>query len=332
MTFGNQAVNDQTGKEDGGADAYERMQQQINDDSTQETNRDSQTRNREQSTDEHGNDKGNTGKDPEEEEEEDPESLQFFLDDQPLASPAADEFEEQEGDTDLVRTLRGKLKEYSTELKTLKSSAGKSQTAAPVNLPEEVPPMPKLGDDGIDWDSDKLEAAINEWAQTRDQIQQRNSQRETTEKALRERLNTANAAYMTERKKVEKVPGYVKAEQIATAEIPQGIRMAVLMTSKNPTGLVMALGSNAKLRQELIQTAENDPVAFGYMIADLDKRTKRAPSATRKDVSSAPEVKGDTSNSTVLGLEKAIDDARAKGDYTAVIRLKKQLKQRTGKK
>ncbi|MNE46005.1 hypothetical protein D3C80_1403240 [compost metagenome] len=121
-----------------------------------------------------------------------------------------------------------------------------------------------------------------------------------------------------------KVPGYERAEQVVAAEIPENLQLTLLMNSKNPAGAVLALGRNAALRKQLNEVS-GDPVALGYLLAEIDKGAGFKPRAksTAKDT---PDVKTGAAQTTIHGLEAAINKARESGDYTTVFTLKEKLK------
>lgn len=310
--FGNDAENNTDVNDDAGASAYEQMQQgdQGND-------------NGDNGDDNGDGDGDGDDSDPSKQKAEgaDDDELDFVYNGEVLASQAADD-EDQEGDSDLVKHLRNQLREQRKELKANKGSS--QQAAAPQNLPEEIPPQPQLGDDGIDWDNDKHAAAMDEWLKTRDAITARNAQREQQTAQLQTKLKERQTFYQTERAKVLKVPGYERAEQVVAAEIPESLQLTLLMNSKNPAGAVLALGRNAALRKQL-QDVSGDPVALGYLLAEIDKGAGFKPRAksTAKDT---PDIKTGAAQTTIHGLEAAIEKARASGDYTLVIQLKDKLK------
>lgn len=311
--FGNDAENQTTDlNDDGGASAYEQMQQQ-------ETRTETETD--DDGNDDNGEDNGED--DPRKQKAEgadDDETLEFTFNGEVLASQAADD-EDQEGDTDLVKHLRAKLREQRQEFKAKTSS---QQAAAPQDLPEEIPPAPQLSDDGIDWDNDKHAAAMDEWLKTRDAIAERNRQREQTAAQRQTALKEKQQFYQAERAKVLKVPGYERAEQVVAAEIPEQLQLTLLMNSKNPAGAVLALGRNAALRKQLQEKA-SDPVALGYLLAEIDKGAGFKPAA-KTTAKGAPPVKSGATQTTIHGLEAAIEKARESGDYTTVLQLKEKLK------
>lgn len=315
--FGNDAENNTDLNDDAGASAYEQMQQAE----TQTDNDD----NGDDSGD--GDDDSGEGDDPSKaagngdgaENDDADEALEFTFNGEVLASQAADD-EDQEGDTDLVKHLRSKLREQRAAFKEKSAQ----QQAAPQNLPEEIPPAPKMSDTGIDWDQEKYDAAHAEWLKTRDAITERNHQKAQQAEKLNAKLQERTQNYNAERAKVLKVPGFERAEQVVAAEIPQNLQLTLLMNSKNPAGAVLALGRNAALRKQL-QEVSGDPVALGYLLAEIDKGAGFRPQA-KTTAKGAPPVKSGATQTTIHGLEAAIEKARESGDYTTVLQLKEKLK------
>lgn len=310
--FGNDAENQTTDlNDDAGASAYEQMQN-----AEQDTQRDDN----DDSQDGGDGDDDNGEDDPgQQNAEADDETLEFTFNGEVLASQAADD-EDQEGDTDLVKHLRSKLREQRAAFKEKSAQ----QQAAPQNLPEEIPPAPKMSDAGIDWDQEKYDAAHAEWLKTRDAITERNHKQAQQAEKLNAKLQERTQNYNAERAKVLKVPGFERAEQVVAAEIPQNLQLTLLMNSKNPAGAVLALGRNAALRKQL-QEVSGDPVALGYLLAEIDKGAGFRPQA-KSTAKGAPAVKTGATQTTIHGLEAAIEKARESGDYTTVLQLKEKLK------
>lgn len=257
-----------------------------------------------------GNGEGDDGEDDEEE---------FLFDGEALAPPATDD-EDQEQDSETVRRLRATIREQRRALK--QSTQQQAQQSAP--LPLEVPPKPQLGDDGIDWEPEKLAEALDKWHEQKAQIEARQQQEQQRAQALQTRLAERGEVYKQERAKaIKRIAGFEKAEA-AVSELPEPLQYALLLNSQKPTMVVMALGRNEKLRQEVEEAYNNDPVRLGYMIADIERRAGTKPTV-KKDVNGTPSVKGSGGAKNIGQLEAAKEKARASGDWSDYFAMKEKL-------
>lgn len=254
---------------------------------------------------------GNEGEDDEEE---------FTFDGEALAAPATDD-DDQENDSETVKRLRATIREQKRALK--QSTQQQPQQSGPVPL--EVPPKPQLGDEGIDWDPEKLAEKLDEWHEQKGKIEARQQEQQQRAQKFQTQLEERGKVYREERATaIKKIAGYERAEEIV-AELPEPLQAALLLNSQKPTLTVMALARNEKLRQEIEEAYTNDHIRLGYLIADIDRRAGTAPKV-KKDVNGAPQVKGNGGAKNIGQLEAARAKAQQSGDWTEYFAMKEKLK------
>lgn len=274
--------------------------------------------NRETDTDTDNDGEGAEGGEGSEGDDDEGEELTF--DGEPLAAPATDD-DDQENDSELVKRLRAQIREQGKALK--QSSQQTQQQSGP--LPLEVPPKPQLGDDGIDWDPEKLAEKLDEWHEQKGKIEARQQEQQQRAQVFQSQLEERGKVYREERATaIKKFAGYERAEEIV-AELPEPLQAALLLNSQKPTLTVMALARNEKLRQEIEAAYTNDHIRLGYLIADIDRRAGTAPKV-KKDVNGAPNVKGNGGAKNIGQLEAARAKAQQSGDWTEYFAMKEKLK------
>lgn len=251
---------------------------------------------------------------------EDDDAEEFTFDGQPLADPNA--VEDGENDSKLVKQLRAQLREQSRQLKE-KST----QQAQPVTTLDNLPPKPQLGDEGIDWDEEKLSEAMDKWYENKAQAEAHQKTQKAKAEQFQTKLQERGEVYKQERATaIKRMAGYEQAEELVSG-LPEPLQAALLLNSQKPTLTVMALARNEKLRQEIEDAYNNDHIRLGYLIADIDRRAGTAPRA-KKDVNGAPQVKGSGGAKNIGQLEAAKEKARSSGNWDPYFELKAKLEKK----
>ncbi|AZF88799.1 hypothetical protein [Salmonella phage Lumpael] len=303
---------------DGGAAAYEAMQNGNSQEATDDTpdtdpneqdhdnDNDVDTDLDEQDLDENGKPKAKEGGENAETEDEEEE---FLFDGQPVTAAPTDE-DDQEGDSDLVKHLRAQLREQKKQFKTSTQAAQERK-----EIPADMPRKPEMGDEGIDWDPEKYAEALDKWTEDKAAYQQREQEMAAKREAFGKKFSEGQQRYQTERAKaIKKYAGFEKAEA-AIAELPEPLQAGLMINSKNPAALVMVLGRNADLRKQVEDAYNSDHIALGYLIRDIEARAGSKPKA-KQNLNSTPEVKGQNGVANVGQLEALRKRAEATGDYT----------------
>lgn len=311
MTFGTQNQGGQPSapaeKEDQNqADAYEQMQQ------NHEREADTSRREQERETDD------DAGTD------EDPLAILLGEDDLQDSPSGSDEDADQEGDTDTVKRLRGVIRDYKGQIKERDRNSHNPAAAMLPPASEFSDPEPALQDEGIDFDPQKFTEAWKAWDKKRGEHAAGQERRQAKAQELQTTLIGKQTEYMTAKAElVKKFPQFNQAEKTAMEHLPDMLQATLLLHSDNPTMLVLAVGSNKKLRDQLLE-AQQDPIKLGKLIGTIDAKARLAP-RKRKAGESVPEVRGE-GGGVVANIEAEIEKARKGGDYTKVIALKRQRK------
>lgn len=251
----------------------------------------------------------------------------YFGDDevQDSPSPGDEDDADQEGDTDTVKRLRGVIRDYKGQLKQ-RDRNGNSPAAATIPPASEFTENePQLQDEGIDFDPAKFSEAWKDWNKRKGEHEAGQAKRQARAQELQETLIGKQQAYLTAKTElVKKFPQYEKAEKTAMEHLPDMLQATLLLHSDNPTMLVLAVGSNKKLRDQVL-AAQSDPIALGKLIGTIDAKAKLAP-RKRKAGESVPEVTSGSDGSTIGNMEALREEARKTGDYTKVNQLRAQRK------
>ena len=226
--------------------------------------------------------------------------------------------EEEEQAPDWVRDLRRKNREDQKRIRELEA---RLQQAQPQQAVPRLGPKPTL--EGMDYDSQKYEAALEQWyGQKRqvDEFQTRVKQAEQQQmQAWQSKLEAYGAA-----KQSLKVRDYDDAEatvQEALNTVQQGV---LLQGADNPAMVVYALGKNPTKAKEL--SAITDPVKFAFAVAKLEAQLKVAPKRTPPPPEGSIRSTAPISGSVDSNLDRLRAEAERTGDYSKVIRYKQQLK------
>jgi len=215
---------------------------------------------------------------------------------------------------DWVRELRKSHRELQREKRDLEE-----RLKAATTKPDALGKKPALED--FDYDAAKFETAITAWHDQKraadDKAAQERAQADAAAKAWSERIAEYGAS-----KSALKVKDYEDSEatvQEALSQTQQGI---ILQGAKNPALVVYALGKNPAKIKEV--SAITDPVKFAFAVAQLETQLK----VTNKRTPPPPEttISGTVSKSGAVdgALERLRADAEKTGDYTNVLKYKRQ--------
>lgn len=258
---------------------------------------------------------------PAEDEEE-----EFYWDGAPLESPTGKEEDGEADDTPLIKQLRQTIKEQRTQLRDKNITPPAAATQAPAAV--ELPPYPKMEDEGIDWDPEIFAQKVREWHQTEAQVKQQQEQLQKSQQQMLATFDERKASYKQRVAKM-KIRGYEDAEAFVAGELDNGVQTALILHADRPEMVVLALARNADLMKQAKEI--NDPVKLGVLIGTIQAKAKAMPVAKR-DVKGAPANPRGTGASQLGDLESEIAKANKTGDYTRVIQLKKQRRAAEAKK
>ena len=228
-----------------------------------------------------------------------------------------------------VKNVRQQYKEEKRlrrelEKKLAEFEATKQQQEAP-----KLPERPKLSDEGIDYDTDRYEEQLAQWIKQKEQFdlqqQEVNKKIQAQEELWQKKVNN----YQTTKESL-KVRDYDDAEEFISRSLTVEQQGMLLAGADNPALLVYALGKDPKLVEELANI--QDPVEFNWKAAKMEAQLKVSRKTGRKAAVKPEKTlkgSGPISGSVDSNLERLRAEAERTGDYTKVIRYKKQ-KSKTG--
>ena len=226
--------------------------------------------------------------------------------------------EEEEPSKNWVNELRKKNREDQKRIRELEA---KLQQAQPQQAVPRLGPKPTL--EGMDYDSSKYEAALEQWYGQKRQVDEFQSRVKQAEQQQMQAWQAKLEAYGTAKQSL-KVRDYDDAEstvQEALNTVQQGV---LLQGADNPAMVVYALGKNPKKAREL--AAITDPVKFAFAVAKLEAQLKVAPRKTPPPPESAVRGTAPISGTVDSNLERLRAEAERTGDYSKVMRYRQQLR------
>lgn len=216
-----------------------------------------------------------------------------------------------------VRELRKANREKDKRIRELEAKLNSNATE---NKPVALGPKPTL--EACDYDSDDFERKLAEWYE-------RKREADAAEAQAREAEEAETAAWQKKLEDYEKAKASLKVRDYEDAEAfaletfnvtQQGI---VIQGSENPALLVYAIGKNPAKAKELASI--NDPVKFAFAVAKLETQLK----VTNRKAAASPERTITSGGGRLSGaidstLERLRAEAEKTGDYTKVLRYKRQ--------
>jgi hypothetical protein len=221
---------------------------------------------------------------------------------------------------DWVRELRKSDREKTRRIRELEQQL---KTQNPAATAPRLGPRPKLED--YDFDTDKFDAAVDQWLEQKAKVDRIEREREDAEKRQRDEWQSRLDAY-EKRKRELSLPDVDEAEESAKGVLSE-IQQAIIVDATQSPELVMyALGKHPAKLQEFasMQNPARFAVAIGRLEASLKLTSKKpAPPAPEKVVRS-----GGSASSASLdnNLEKLRQEAERTGNYSKVIAYRKQKK------
>ena len=247
----------------------------------------------------------------EESEEAEDDSLVVSIDGE---SPAP-----EEAAPEWVRDLRKQHREQKRRNRELEQELeqmrNQGQRAQPLG------PKPTL--EVYDYDTDKYEAALADWfdRKRRHDAEQETAQRQ--QQAIEQAWTEKQQEYFR-RKEAMKAKDFDDAEDTVKDILNVTQQGIIVKGAENPEFVVYALGKNPKKAQELAQI--DDPIDFAFAISKLESKLKIATKKSAPPPEKTVKATGRVSGSVDSTLERLRAEAEKTGDYSKVMRYKKQLK------
>lgn len=210
------------------------------------------------------------------------------------------------------REQKRRNRELEQELEQMRSQGQRAQPLGP---------KPTL--EVYDYDTDKYEAALANWfdRKRRHDAEQEAVQRQ--QQAITQQWEQKQQEYFR-RKEALKARDFDDAEDVVKDILNVTQQGIIVKGAENPEIVVYALGKNPKKAQELAQI--DDPIDFAFAISKLEAKLKVATKKSAPPPEKTVKGQGRVSGSVDSTLERLRAEAEKTGDYSKVMRYKKQLK------
>jgi hypothetical protein len=210
------------------------------------------------------------------------------------------------------REQKRRNRELEQELEQMRSQGQRAQPLGP---------KPTL--EVYDYDTDKYEAALANWfdRKRRHDAEQEAVQRQ--QQAITQQWEQKQQEYFR-RKEALKARDFDDAEDVVKDILNVTQQGIIVKGAENPEIVVYALGKNPKKAQELAQI--DDPIDFAFAISKLEAKLKVATKKSAPPPEKTVKGQGRVSGSVDSTLERLRAEAEKTGDYSKVLRYKKQLK------
>jgi hypothetical protein len=246
----------------------------------------------------------------EEESEEEPAEEEEIV----LTIEGEEEDDEKPDDSNIIKDIRRRYREAQKKIKELERNQQQEQTKTTIGA------KPTL--EGMDYDSDKYEAALEKWYEDKRKADEEKAKQDEEAKAQKEAWDNRVSEYEEEKKTI-RVNDYEDAEFLVQEMLSVTQQGIILQGAQSPAKVIYAIGKSPKLAKEL--QAITDPVKFAFRVAQLEPKiamTTKKPPAPEKVVSSS----GGASISGAVDstLERLRAKAEKTGDYTKVAEYKRK--------
>jgi hypothetical protein len=216
-----------------------------------------------------------------------------------------------------VRELRKANREKEKRIRELEQKL--QSTAQTEKKPVELGRKPRLEDH--DYDSDRYEAALEQWYELKRQTEAQAEQARQAEQAQRDAWAARLDAYGKAKAEL-KVRDFEDAEALAQEVFDVTQPGIVVQGADNPALVIYALGKNPAKAKEI--ESIKDPVKFAFAVAKLEKELKvtqrKAAPPPEKTISGTARVSGAVDST----LERLRAEALKTGDMTKVMAYKRQ--------
>ncbi len=214
------------------------------------------------------------------------------------------------------RELRKANREKEKRIRELEQKL--QSTAQTENKPVELGRKPRLEDH--DYDSDRYEAALEQWYERKRQTEAQAEQARQAEQAQRDAWAARLDAYGKAKAEL-KVRDFEDAEALAQEVFDVTQQGIVVQGADNPALVIYALGKNPAKAKEIASI--KDPVKFAFAVAKLEKELKvtqrKAAPPPEKTISGTARVSGAVDST----LERLRAEALKTGDMTKVMAYKR---------
>lgn len=219
-----------------------------------------------------------------------------------------------------VRNLRKTTREQQKRIKELEQEVAKRNQTQNQEFDEQLPPKPNMADDGIDYDQDKYDEAMEQWRSKKQAIENRKKEAQQAQEQAQQEWQAQVQGY-EEKKKQLKVKDFDEAEDNVKNTLNVVQQAIIIKGAANPEQVIYALGKNPSKAKELANI--NDPIKFAFAVANLERGI-----VVKKREVPKPEttVKSSAASSTAVEyqLDRLREEARKTGDMSKLLDFKRK--------
>ncbi len=224
---------------------------------------------------------------------EESDDVELVIDGQAVSPTADDDVNLPDDAPYWAKELRSKHKDAVRKVKELEKQL---QQAKPVEVEPEIKerPMPELTDPEIDFDTDKLKAALADWTKEQIALERQKATKEQSQKAEQQELDQAVQRYNNDKvKAAAREPDYQQAESAVVEALSIPAQAMIMQLADNAASIVLAAGRNKALLAEL-KALESNPIKLAKRIGELNKSVGFAPKV-KQPFKPEPQVRAATS-------------------------------------
>lgn len=228
--------------------------------------------------------------------------VELIIDGQAVSPTADDDVNLPDDAPNWAKELRTKYKETARKAAELEKQL---QQANPVDAEPDLKerPMPQWEDKDVEFDPDKMKAAMDAWTKEQIAIEKQRSEKQQSQKAEQQEIEQSVKRYNEAKARTSaREPDYLQAESAVVAALSVPAQVMLMQLADDASALVLAAGRNDGLLKELA-ALQNNPVKFAFKIGALNKSVSFAPK-TKQQFKPEPTVKAATSK------PQSADDAR----------------------
>lgn len=221
-----------------------------------------------------------------------------------------------------VKDLRRRYREDQKRIRDLEAKVAASEPKAVAK------PKPTLAD--CDYDEEKFETALTEWHGNNRKIEAEKS-KESERKAKIQADYDASMQTYRDRRATLGVKDYETAEDNAKSILSTEQMELIIQSADDPAAVVYALGKNSEIARKL--ASQDNLVKFIAAVAKLETKVEvktKTPPKPETVVRGSSGVSDRTADAKQL--EKLREAADKSGNYTEVVKFKRQMKKRASAK
>lgn len=235
--------------------------------------------------------------------------------------------EQDDDESEPIKRIRKEYRELSRKYKALEHQVTAEQPPAATQAPV-LGAKPTL--EACEWDSEKYEAALDQWHDKKSEVEAHLRDQEAKQKATQDEILKKIDRYEKEKAKI-RIADFEEAEAAFADAISGDARAVFLQYADRPEAVVYAIGKSPELRQKFASI--NNPGQLIKEIAILETRLSVNKAAAKAKIPppEKPAPAGTAGGGTDETLARLRAEADKTGDLSKVIAYKARLRKAQSK-